>query len=525
VKFILSIKNLLISSSAFLTKIIIVESNVEESNTVSYSGRSVAKNTIYNLLGYGIPLVLALGLIPPLIKNLGNERFGLLNLSWIVVGYFSFLDFGIGKALTKIIAEKIGLNQNDQIPSLFWTSILLMFSVSVLVAIVATFFMPYLVNVFHISKNMHDETLASFYALAVSIPIVSTMAGLRGFLEAYQKFGIINSIRIFLGIFTFLGPLLVLIVTNSLFWIVVFLVVIRLFVWVFYLLQCFKINRNIKNEFKFEFNSIKPVLRFSFWITLANIIGPIILYSDRVIIGALITAAAITFYATPYEVVTKLMLIPTSLVGVLFPIFSASFFTNPELSKRYLIQGIKLIFLIIYPIVFLIVMFSFEGMELWLGENFAQNSSIILQYLAIGIMMNALSIIPNNFFQGVGKPRIPTLINISEFPIYIIVMWFSVKTYGIKGAAIAYMAMAAFDAILMYIAAYKLFSIKFESRYSLILILLFLIILVIPFLISGLLLKTIVASIFLLSFVLITWNYLLASEEKLFIISKLKLRF
>ena len=172
---------------------------MEESNIINYSGKLVARNTIYNLLGYGIPLVLALGLIPPLINNLGNERFGLLNLSWIVVGYFSFLDFGIGKALTKIIAEKIGLNQNDQIPSLFWTSILLMLSVSILVAIIAIVLMPYLVNIFHISKNMHDETLASFYALAVSIPIVSTMAGLRGFLEAYQKFGIINSIRIISG--------------------------------------------------------------------------------------------------------------------------------------------------------------------------------------------------------------------------------------------------------------------------------------------------------------------------------------
>ena len=71
-----------------------------------YSGRTVAKNTIYNLFGYGVPLIVAVVLIPPLIKGLGEERFGILNLAWVVIGYSSFFDFGIGRSLTKIIAEK-----------------------------------------------------------------------------------------------------------------------------------------------------------------------------------------------------------------------------------------------------------------------------------------------------------------------------------------------------------------------------------------------------------------------------------
>ena len=86
-----------------------------------YSGSRVAKNTIYNLLGYGLPLIIAVVLIPPLIKGLGEERFGILNLAWVVIGYFSFLDFGIGRALTNIIAEKIGLNQIEKISRVKFT--------------------------------------------------------------------------------------------------------------------------------------------------------------------------------------------------------------------------------------------------------------------------------------------------------------------------------------------------------------------------------------------------------------------
>lgn len=342
---------------------------------IVYTNKSIAKNTFYNLLGNLIPIIFAIIFIPPLIKGLGTERFGILSIAWMIVGYFSFFDFGIGRGMTKIIAEKIGLNQYDQIPKIFWTSIFLMISVSLLATIGLIIFIPSLVNIFNISKHLQKETISIFYVLAFAIPIVTTMTGLRGLLEAYQKFSTINILKVILGIFTFLGPVLVLLVSNSLFWIIVFLISIRIVIWIFYLLQSFRINREIRRNVKLDFNSIEPVLKFSIWITVGNIIVPIIFYSDRFLIGALISASAITYYVTPYEVVTKLMLIPDALSGVLFPVFSASFINNPDLTKKLFLRGGKFIFLILYPLVFFIVTFSFEGLNLWLGENFAQKST------------------------------------------------------------------------------------------------------------------------------------------------------
>jgi len=308
----------------------------------SYSGKSIAKNTVYNLLGYGIPLLVAVILIPPLIKGLGDERFGILNLAWIVIGYFSFFDFGIGRGLTKVISEKVGSNRKEEISDIFWTSFFLMLAISFLAAIVLFLIMPSIVEIFNISANMQSEALITFYALALSIPIVSTTAGLRGVLEAYQKFRNINLIRIFLGIFTFLGPLLVLFIINSLFWIVIVMIFIRILVWILYLLQCFKINDSIKNSIVFKFSSVRPVLKFSMWITIANIVGPIIVYSDRFLIGALVSAVAITYYATPYQIITKILLIPGSLLVVLFPIFSSGFLKDPDLTKKLFTKAAKM---------------------------------------------------------------------------------------------------------------------------------------------------------------------------------------
>jgi O-antigen/teichoic acid export membrane protein len=111
-----------------------------------FSNKKLVKNTFYNLMGYSVPLLFAILFIPLLINGLGKERFGLLSLSWVVIGYFSFFDFGIGKSVTKVIAEKIGNKESQDIPKIFWNSLSFLFWISVIVMLIGLLFVPSLVN-------------------------------------------------------------------------------------------------------------------------------------------------------------------------------------------------------------------------------------------------------------------------------------------------------------------------------------------------------------------------------------------
>lgn len=490
----------------------------------NYRGSSITKNTIYNLLGYGAPMLIAVLTIPILVKGLGTERFGVLSLAWIVIGYFSFFDFGIGKSLTKIIAEKIGRNQLNEIPDLFWTSLILMFGVSFFIVSLLTFFVPSIVNLINISEELKPEFIDTFYILVFSIPIVSTTAGLRGVLEAYQKFGMINIIRIFLGAFTFLVPMICCLFTTNIFWIVLILILLRIIVWVIYLNQCLNVNNDLKQKLVFKYIVIKPIIKFSFWITVTNIVGPVISNVDRFFIGALISVEAVAYYATPYEVITKLLLIPNALVLVLFPIFSASFSNTPDISKKLFYTGMKFTYIILYPIILIIVSFSYQGINLWLGPEFASQSTVILQILAIGILFNAISYIPFNFFQGVGMANIPAVLNLIELPFYLALMWISIKNLGIEGAAYVWLLRIIIDTVLIFFIYYKKFAFKFESSFEASAFLTSLICLVVPFFIETIYIKMFFSIGFLALFVIIVWKYFISSEEKKFIISKITWR-
>jgi O-antigen/teichoic acid export membrane protein len=193
------------------------------------SGTVLARNVVWNLLGAGAPLLVAIVAIPVLIEGLGVPRFGVLTLAWMVVGYFSLFDLGLGRALTKLVAEKIGKGQIGEVPLLFWTAMSLMAVLGVIGAIVLTAFSPWLViGILEIPSGLQSETMAAFYVLSGSVPIIIVTIGLRGMLEAYQRFGLVNAVRIPLGVVTFLGPVMVLPFSNSLFPVVIVLVTARL---------------------------------------------------------------------------------------------------------------------------------------------------------------------------------------------------------------------------------------------------------------------------------------------------------
>jgi O-antigen/teichoic acid export membrane protein len=483
------------------------------------------KNSFYNILGSSLPLIVALFAIPILVKGLGEEKFGILALAWVVIGYFSLFDFGIGRTLTKIVAENLGIEKLDEIPELFWTALFLMFLISLIGSLILFLGTPYLV--FHflkISMNFREESLYTFYTLSISIPIVTTTAGLRGVLEAYQKFGIINFFRTLLGVFTFVAPLICMIFTKNLFIIVIVLTIIRLLIWILYYLACLKLDSIRGSAKKIRKHHIKPILKISTWMSVSNLVGPIILYIDRFLIGALISAVAVAYYTTPYEVVTKILIIPGALTGVLFPAISSSYNSDPKFTYKLLTKSIKFVFIIIFPIVFIIIAFAKEGMNIWMGQDFAMNSSFILQLFAIGVLLNSIAFFPFTFLQSIGRPDITAKIHLFELPIYIFAMWFLIPSYGLIGAGVIWLFRIITDAILQFYFTRRVFINKFKSDFKLniIPILISAIVIILTVFVTGLILKLVYVTTLLLIFFVIVWKKFLEPDEQAIILAKTK---
>src|SRR5436189_3279930 len=96
------------------------------------SSALLARNTLYNLFGQALPVLVAVLGTPALLKGLGTDRFGILTLAWVVIGYFSLFDLGLGRALTQYVAERLGREQHHDIGPVVRRSLILITALGVL---------------------------------------------------------------------------------------------------------------------------------------------------------------------------------------------------------------------------------------------------------------------------------------------------------------------------------------------------------------------------------------------------------
>ena len=480
------------------------------------SGHLLARNTIWNLIGNGAPMIVALFSIPILIHRLGGDRFGVLALAWALIGYASLFDIGLGRALTQLVAKKLGAGEENEVPQLVWTSLLLLLLLGALGTVFVAAISPWLVHhALKIPENLQPESLRAFYLLGLSVPVAIATAALRGVLEAHQRFMLVNALRIPLGVLTFAGPLIVLLFSRSLVPIVGVLVASRAAVCLAHFWVCLRVVPDLRWRVAWHRPSAVPLLRFGGWMTISNIVTPLMITLDRFIIGGLLSVGAVAYYATPFEVVTKLLLIPAALTGVMFPAFSSSFAQDPVRTAELCTRCVKYLFLVLFPFVFLTVCFAQGGLELWLGAEFASHSYRVLQWLALGVFVNGLAQVPFALVQGVGKPDITGKLHLIEFPVYVLILWFIVHSHGIEGAAIAWTGRAVLDCVLLFAVSRKLLAEKVHlPRWLILMFLGGVTSSLASFLLTSTAAKGVLASIVLATFGFVAWILVLTPAER-----------
>ncbi len=426
------------------------------SRGLEVSGRLIAKNTILNFVGQVVPLLIGILAIPYIVRGLGTSRFGVLSLTWVVLGYFTIFDLGLGRATTKYVAEALGKGDPDQFPRIAWTAITVQGLFGMLGALVLAGITPLLVErILNIPPQLVGEAKATFYVLAIAIPIILVSSSFFGVLEAAQRFDLTNAVRIPSGASTYLLPLVGLLCGANLPGIVMLILIARLVTLSALLVLNIRVFPKLR-KFSPRFALFPRLFTYGGWVTVSSIVGPILVSLDRFLMGSLLSITAVAYYTAPYEAVTRFWIIPVSLTMSLFPALSAleGIGDRQKLGTLFA-RSLKYVLLALGPIVLMVALFAAEGLQIWLGSDFATQSTPVLQILAFGVLVNSIAHIPYTLLQGVGRPDIPAKFHLFELPIYIGIAWVLVSHWGIAGAAAAWTIRVSLDALLLFVAVFR----------------------------------------------------------------------
>ena len=419
--------------------------------------RSIARNTILNFAGLSVPLIVGVAALPIITRNLGAARFGLLGLTLALLEYSGLFDLGLGRATTKHVAEKLATG-DDEVSHLVVGSVLSQLAFGIVGGIIFAGAAPFFAhNIFVIPGDMTGEAVKVFQLLGALIPVTLLLLSLRGVLEAAHRFDLSNAVRVPSSIVSFLIPAVASSMGHTLPVIMIWLFISRV---VFCTLSVFAVNRAIptlKWAMPEDWSMLKPLLAFGGWMSISNIVSPLLIYLDRFMLGAFVGLSAVGYYTAPFDGVIRMLIVPGSLVNALFPSISGMQVMGDVVGlKRVFSKAVRNISLILALPALVIVIFGPTLLRFWLGETFAEHGSIAVRVLAFGVLMNSLAHVPSSFIVAMGRPDINAKFHMMELVGHVPLAWWLITRYGVTGAAIAWTVRVTVDATLLFIAASRL---------------------------------------------------------------------
>lgn len=427
--------------------------------TGSTEASLLVRNTGLNLLAAVLPLLVGIVALPIAIRGLGKEAFGILSIAWVVLGYFGLFDFGLARATTKFVAEAIAKREDDAVAPIVGTALLVSLGLGVVGAGVLVALTPYLVgSVLEIPVTLTADATLTFYYLAASLPVVLASTTLRGTLQAAQRFDLVNVVLIPSNIATYLFAAMSLPFGIRLPTVVLLIVVARTVGGGIYGLFCVRVFPSLCRRPSVDGLRLKSMLTYGGWISITNIVSPLLVYMDRFFLGAVVSMTAVTYYAAPYEVLTRLRVFPAALMTTLFPELSAaSTDTDSSRIEALTIRAFRYMFILIGMMALVLFVHAPLLLDKWLGPEFVESSLTLSRILAIGVLVNSLSVIPFNLLQAVGRPNLPAIFHLIELPLYVVALAWLVGRFGVDGAAWAWTFRVTLDGLLLYAAAFRIY--------------------------------------------------------------------
>ena len=420
----------------------------------------------------GINLITQAGLMvvyvlatPGVVHGLGDEAYGILAVLLVLLGYFGFLDFGVSQATVRFVSKHLARDEAAQIGRVVGTSLIVNLALGLVGGIAIAWLGPWALKpVLHLKGPMSSEVAPALMLLGAAMPFVLVQGTLQGVLGSYQRFLEINLLS---GIAAALQPISALVLVRLGFGlqaVVLAYVVVRMLSAAAFAIVVRRVLPDLRLRPTFDRAAFGQLMGFGGWVLVSYVVGPLMVNADRALIGWLLSAAAVTYYAVPNDVAGRLLIISGSLTSVLFPAFSLQSSARPAdegsgepavpaasgaASLGLLLRSAKLLLIVLVPPVALLIAFAPDLFQIWMGPAFALRSSVVLQILAVGVLINSIASMPFTAMWGIGRPDVTAKFHLIELPLYLGACYLLIPRFGIQGAAIAWLLRVTVDLTLL----------------------------------------------------------------------------
>jgi len=401
--------------------------------------RSLIKNTGFNLVGYFYLLVASFFSVSIILNNLGRDVFGVYIFLVAFISLSAVIDFGISTA----VVRKLSLPDTtpDERIKVWKTSFAIFVVLAFILSVSVFFLLHYLSNTMPIFSYLNKSTISwTIVALTVIVFVNHINTHLLSLPQAEQRFEIFNSKTLIVGT----GNTIVSAVISGLYPSVsiIFLTQLIFHFLTFIFMISYSVKRFPGKAFapKYDKNSGRELFSFGLRNFVATLAGQIENQFSNFILGAMVSARAITAFSIPQSIVAKGAGVVSQFAQVFFP-FSTSLLHKDRIHKlKRLVLGVEAVTLF-GGILAVILSYTIGHPFLmwWLKDSIVVDAAYpVLKILSFYFVLVSLTPVPTVLLQSLNKPQIPSFFGALTVILEIIFSLFLIS-YGPVGVAYAFL--------------------------------------------------------------------------------------
>jgi len=401
--------------------------------------RSLIKNTGFNLAGYFYLLIASFFSVSVLLNNLGRDVFGVYVFLASFISLSAVFDFGLSNAVVRKLS--IPSTTNEDRVKTWKTSFAIFIIIALILFVCVIAILQFLTKSMPIFGHIDNNTINfSVMALAVIVFINHLNIHLLNLPQAEQRFDIFNSKTLLVGsantiisaiVSGYYPNISILFAVQLIFHFLTFVFMVA------YSLRFFP-----GSAFAPAYDKKTGTELFSFGLRnfVGTLAGQVESQFSNFILGALVSARAITSFNIPQSIVAKGAGVVSQFAQAFFPL-SASLLEKDRIKKlKKLILGIELVVLLGgFLAVLLTYLVGYQFLTWWLKDLVVVEAAYpILKILSFYFVLVSLTPVPTALLQGLNKPQIPSFFGaLTVF--FEILFSFALISMGAVGVAYAFL--------------------------------------------------------------------------------------
>jgi O-antigen/teichoic acid export membrane protein len=388
--------------------------------------------------------------IPIYLRHVGEARYGVISIVWVLLGLFGFLDLGLSRAVTNALAKLRDAPQTQRARVLL-TTFGLNLGIGLIGGVVLYLFGGFLLSHFiSVPEPLTPEVSQSLPWIACLLPLTLIATAGVGALDSRELFLLVNLIQIVSISLSQIAPVIMAVFVSPSLMVVIPTAVVAQALGSIAILVCVYRLEGPFSLRALDWSEARKLLGYGGWMAATNMINPALASADQFIIGSVMGVIAVAHYAVPMNLVLRSGFIPWAFGRTFFPRMSSlSGDAAYALGGRALSSMAYGFAAVCAPAIILSPTFF----RYWIGADFAMISAPVAQILFPGMWMSGLSLVGFTLLQSQGRADLTGKLSMLEFVPFLAILWVLTVKFGIVGAAFAWSLRCTADALAVFWAS------------------------------------------------------------------------